>query len=157
MDDPQMPITLRAKPVTQLLVLAVAALLFWYGTQLIGDDGTTRVPIIGSVPAVYVGWPVLALGLFLGIAFVQSLVTGRPSLVLDAEGLTYAPNFGAVRKIAWAEINAIIPFSSRRWQGVRVMVGDKSVTIPAFSGTGDDLHDLMRRCATAGRGGKAGG
>lgn len=153
MVDPQFPITMRAGPGQKLLLAGAAALIFWYGTQLVGQDGNTRVPIFGSVPAVYVGWPVVALGLILGLAFVQSLVTGRPSLMLDAGGLTYAPNFGAVRRIEWADVGAMIPYSDRYQRGVRVMVGDKSVMIPAFAGTADDLRELMLRCAKArGRG-----
>lgn len=146
--DPEFPIELRAKPGTKLVGLAIAVFLFGYGGFLVESQsmGSVPAPLVGHIPATTFGYIAAVLGIGLAIATVQALVSDRPKLVLDADGLAFAPNFGAERRVAWSEIADLAVYSGRYGSGVEIsMRASKRMKIPALQNSAEDMLDLMLR------------
>lgn len=146
--DIKFPIEFRMKPVTKFLALAIGVFLLGYGIHLIGRQGTMRVAILGDISQATFGYAAASIGIVLGIATVRAFVNERPKLVLDGDGIVFTPNFGAPRRVVWAEIAALTPYSGRYDSGVEIRTrAGQRLKIPAFEGSAEDLRDLMQRCA----------
>ncbi len=149
-DDVTFPVVVGQKPITKLAILAVGIGFFAWGVSLQGSDGRTRVPIFGSVPDWAFGTFVIVLGLLIGVSMVQGLVTGRPTLTIDMEGVAFLPSFGSVRRMPWPEIVSIDAFSSRYARGINIRGRDgRSLRVQALLMSPYDLRDLIIRCGKA--------
>ncbi len=145
-----LPIRLTMGAGQKLFVLALGALMVGASFLLIGDHGTTTVSLFRGVPKIYVGYLMLLAGAVVVATVVVLLVANRPWVMLEAGGIAFAPNFGAVRRTAWSEIVACVPYDSEYGNGVRVRTRNgRTQTIPAFKTGGDELRALMLKCAAA--------
>ncbi len=149
--DINFPIKLRLSAAKLSTVLAVGAFFIGVSFLLFGADGTTRVPFFGYVPKQTVSYVFFFLGVAILIAGVNAFIMERPSLLVDADGLVFTPNFGSVRRLAWSEIEEIKAVSSRYDKSVVIRTrAAKFQKIPAFSqGSPDELCYLLQRCAEA--------
>jgi hypothetical protein len=105
------------------------------------------VPIFGYVEKHNLAYFFFILGVAITIAMVQAFVTDRPALVLDADGFVYKPVFGAVRRLAWAEVADLTSRSNKyeRCVVIRTRTG-QTMKIPAFQGSAEYMWYVMESC-----------
>jgi hypothetical protein len=149
-DEPQFPIVMTLKPRNKLLVLGIAVFLVVAGIFAAGDDGTTRMPIIGHIPTSYFGMFCVALGLFIGLTSLNGMLRQRPQVMVTADGVTTMPNFAAPKRVLWDEVDRWHPYDGKYASGVSITTtSGKVIAIPALDRRGDELYDLLKRTATA--------
>jgi hypothetical protein len=148
--DLNFPITLRASAARKSVFLVLAAFVIWRSFNLFAAHGTTQVPLFGYVPKHEVADVVFAVGVMIAIGAAYAFVSGRPSLLLNADGFVYTPTFSAARRLAWSEIDSLTTYIDRYASGVAVRTrAGKYQRIPALQSSPADLRELLLRCAEA--------
>jgi hypothetical protein len=148
--DLGLPIRLTMGVGQKLFVLALGALMVGASFLLVGERGTTTVSLFRGVPKTYVGYLMLLVGAAVVVAVVVLLVANRPWVTLEADGVTFAPNFGAARRIAWSEIVACASYDSEYGNGVKIRTRNgRTRNIPSFKTSGENPRELIVRCAAA--------
>src|SRR5262245_39661640 len=82
-EDLEFPIVLRMRLGNKLMLLAISLFLMGCGAYLAGTESTMQVPVFGHMSSSTFGYIAVAIGIALGIAALQALVSERPKLLLD--------------------------------------------------------------------------